>query len=325
MQESIHNYEKLFKAWKKFSTGKHNRSDVLRTGFSIEQFLYSLYYDICNKTYIHDQYEQFIICDPKQRSIHKSTVRDRIVHQYIVSEIEISAEQMFIYDSYACRKNKGVHAGVKRLEYFVRSSTQNNTQQIWYLKCDIKKFFDTIDHEILLQQLEKITHPEIYSLFEIIVNSFRVVENKGLPLGNVTSQMCANVYMNCFDHFIKHTKQMRYYIRYADDFLVLHRDREFLEQLLIEIKLFLKTELKLDIHPHKITLKKVSQGIDFLGYIVFPKYTKIRVSTEKRIQKHMRKSGRLETLNSYRGFIKHGNSHRLQRKLEKLYNQNKID
>jgi hypothetical protein len=174
-----------------------------------------------------------------------------------------------------------------------------------------------------LKQLEKITDPVIFNIIKNIITSFHTEIGKGLPLGNVTSQLFANVYMNSFDHFLKHDKRIKYYIRYADDFIILHHDKLYLEELLLEMKDFLMRELCLEIHPYKITLKKVSQGIDFLGYVIFPHYTTVRRKTEKRVLRHMKFSGRLETLNSYRGFIKHASSYRLQRKLERIYAKNK--
>lgn len=287
--------------------------------FSVETVLIILAKAIVQDTYQHSGYTKFIVCDPKERIIHKATVRDRIMHQYIVSESHTITEKIFIHDSYSCRTGKGVHAGVSRLRHFVRSVTNNDTQIAYYLKCDIRKFFDRIDHDILLKQLEKISDPIIFKIIKNIIDSFHTEIGKGLPLGNVTSQLFANVYMNVFDHFLKHDKKIKYYVRYADDFIILHNDQLFLENLLSEMKIFLGRELQLELHPHKITLKKVSQGIDFLGYVIFPHYMIVRRKTKNRILRHMSLSGKPETLNSYRGFIKHASSYTLQRKLESIY------
>jgi retron-type reverse transcriptase len=316
-------FEKLLIAWNKFSKGKKNRSDVEQIDFEIETILYSIATDIIQNTYQHGEYTKFIVCDPKERIIHKATVRDRIMHQYVALELFEATEKIFIHDSYSCRTGKGVHAGVGRLRHFVQSVTDNDNRIAYYLKCDIRKFFDRIDHAVLLKYLEKMSDPVIFNIIKNVIASFHTEIGKGLPLGNVTSQLFANVYMNTFDHFLKHDKRIKYYIRYADDFIILHHDKLFLENVLLEMKDFLMRELYLEIHPNKVILGKVSQGIDFLGYVVFPKYTKIRPKTERRILKHMKIKGKKETLESYKGFIKHAFSHRLQRKLERIHEKNK--
>ncbi len=323
MNYSITNLEDLYKAWKKFKRGKSKRDDIIQAEFDIEKILYNLDQKLIVQKYQHNQYHKFVVCDPKQRIVHKANVVDRIMHQYIVDELFISSEKRFICDTYACRKWKGVHLAVKRLEYFIRLVTNNNQSNAWYLKCDIKKFFDSIDHSVLLKKIKEISTEQNYWIIKEIVSSFSKTKNKGLPLGNVTSQLFANYYLNDFDHFLKHSCGVKYYIRYADDFIIIHPDRVFLERLLEDIIKFLEYNTKLVIHPNKITIKKVSQGVDFLGYIAFPWYTRIRHKTQKRILKKMKHSNSKEVLASYKGFIKHAKTFKLQRKLERLYELNK--
>lgn len=271
-----------------------------------------------NRAWSPDSYMDFYVRDPKLRHIHKATVRDRVLNQAVFRVLYKIFDKHFIHDSYSCRVGKGTHAGVTRLQKFIRKITRNYTRPAFILKCDVRKFFDSMSHEVLLNTLRiKINDPETCALVEIIVKSFETAMGKGLPLGNITSQLFANVYLNELDQFVKHTLRAKYYIRYCDDFVILETDREKLIEFICQINKFLSQNLHLTLHPQKISLKKVRQGIDFLGYVVLPHHTVLRTKTKRRILKKIKRlkgnysvglvSGAIfdQTINSYLGMLAH--------------------
>ena len=215
-------------SWQEFLYGKSKRKDVNEFSVRFMDNILILHEKLKNKTYRHGSYHAFKINDPKPRDIHKATVRDRIVHHTIYRILYPYFDKKFIYDSYSCRIDKGTHRAMNRFQVFGRKVSRNNTQTAWVLKGDIKKFFATIDHKILKSILEKhIVDNDILWLLGQIIDSFNT-ENKisiGLPLGNVTSQLLINVYMNEFDQFVKRRLKIKYYVRYADDFVVLIETR----------------------------------------------------------------------------------------------------
>ena len=265
----------------------------------------SLHTDLKNKTYLHGPYHAFNISDPKPRNIHKASVRDRLLHHAIYRVLYPYFDKKFIGDSYSCRLNKGTHKALDRFRYFSRKVSRNNTKQCWILKCDIKKFFASIDHSILVQILEKYIQDEnVNWLLSKIITSF----DKGLPLGNLTSQLLVNIYMNEFDQFVKHELRVKYYIRYADDFVLLSSGKTTLcKSDLHRIRNFLENKLKLSLHPDKVFIKTLSSGVDFLGWVHFPTHRVLRTVTKRRMIKNFKE----ETRASYLGLLKWGNTYKL--------------
>ncbi|MBI5140435.1 MAG: group II intron reverse transcriptase domain-containing protein [Candidatus Vogelbacteria bacterium] len=184
----------------------------------------------------------------------------------------------------------------------------------WVLKCDIRKFFANIDHNILKKILEKyIVDENLLWLLGDIIESFRSRPMVGLPLGNLTSQLLINIYMNEFDQFMKHGLKAEYYMRYSDDFIILSEDRDWLLGALVKIKDFLDIKLKLELHPDKVSIKTLSSGVDFLGWVNFPEHRVLRTSTKKRMFNNIRlKNGKIEIVKSYLGLLSHGNTSKLQ-------------
>ena len=296
----------LLSAWREFRRGKNKKLDIQKFEFNLEKNILNLHFSLRRKTYTNEPYVPFYVYDPKRRHIHKAQVQDRVVHQAIFRQLYGVYDQSFIYDSYACRFNKGTHAGVMQLESFLRKETKNYTHNVWILKCDIAKFFDSINHRILEDILfTKIKCSETQWLIKNIIRSFEKEKGKGLPLGNVTSQLFANVYMNVFDQFMKHKIKAKHYIRYCDDFIIISDGREFLESIIPKIVLFLEIQLALKLHPKKVEIRKVSQGVDFLGYIVLPHYIVLRNSTKKRILRKTKTNLSKESRNSYLGVLSH--------------------
>jgi RNA-directed DNA polymerase len=269
-----------------------------------------LHDDLKNKVYIHGLYEHFKISDPKPRDIHKAPVRDRLLHHAIYRILYPYFDKKFVHDSYSCRNFKGTHRAMNRFNYFVGKVSKNHIKTCWVLKCDIKKFFASINQEILISILEKyIAKKDIIWLLKEIINSFP----KGLPLGNLTSQLLVNIYMNEFDQFVKHKFKVKYYIRYADDFVLLSRNRDCLKDLIPQIQNFLKKELKLQLHPKKVSIKTFASGVDFLGWIHFPTHRIIRTTTKRRMFKKLKQNNyKQESLQSYLGLLNHGNTHNLK-------------
>ncbi len=314
--ESVASPETLFIAWDEFMRGKRNKEDVLSFERDLEENIFALSQELRGGTYRHGIYKSFFITDPKQRHIHKALVRDRIVHHALFKVLNPIFEPSFIFDSYSCRTGKGTHKAVNRLRIMLRRASRNNMKTCWVLKCDIKKFFFSVDHPILLSLIRKKTSDEkLFSLVQNIVESFP----DGLPIGNLTSQLFANIYMNELDQFIKHQLHVRHYIRYTDDFILIDLDKDILVSYLEKITAFLRKKLNLELHPKKILFRKYTQGIDFLGYVEFPKYRLLRTKTKKRMIRNAMRGLSEQSLASYLGVLEHANAKTLSKELKNIY------
>ncbi len=349
MKQFIHTYndiitiEKLLKAWREFLHDKKNKNDVILFQAKLMDNMFDLHDNLKNKTYKHGGYKAFNISDPKPRQIHKATVRDRLLHHLIYQELYNYFDSKFIYDSYSCRVNKGTRKAIYRFENFIRKVGKNNTRTCWILKCDIKKFFADINHDILKDILRKhIQDKNIIWLLNEIIDSFNSpnsiyamaemekhqysnsaiarYEYRGLPLGNLTSQLLVNIYMNEFDQFAKHKLKVKYYIRYADDFVILSENKEYLQNTLKQMKNFLENSLKLNIHPDKVFIKTIASGVDFLGWVHFPEHRVLRTVTKKRMFRNIKENSRPETVASYLGMLKHGNTFKLKQEIRVIEN-----
>ncbi len=277
---------------------------------NLEENLFNLQRDLLGGTYKHDSYTPFIVRDPKERQIHKATARDRIVHQAIFNIIEPIFERRFVYDSFSCRKNKGTHAASYRLRKFLVKASRNDTRTVYGLKCDIKKFFDSIDHEVLLAFLEKlIVDDRAVALLLRIISSFEKKPGKGLPLGNLTSQLFANIYLHEFDFFVKHELRIKWYLRYCDDFIIASESRKYTLALLEIMREFLRDRLRLEIHPNKTSISTWRRGIDFVGYVHFPRHNVLRIKTRNRMIERVNEAN----LTSYLGLCKHADTFELRR------------
>ncbi len=309
--------ENLLLAWKEFKKGKKSRIDVQIFERNLMSNILSLHHDLLTKTYKHGAYFAFNISDPKPRNIHKASVRDRLLHHAIYHALYPFFSKTFITDSYSCRVGKGTHRALRRFERFARKVSKNHTKTCWVLKCDIRKFFASIDQKILLDILKGyVRDKDIVWLLATIIESFHSIEvGKGLPLGNLTSQLFVNIYMNEFDQFVKHRVKAKYYIRYADDFVILLADRNKLEVLLQKVEDFLKQRLKLSLHPNKVSIETFTSGIDFLGWVHFPKHRVLRTVTKRKM------FGRVSEKNvtSYLGLLSHGNAYELSENLKKAF------
>jgi retron-type reverse transcriptase len=329
--------ENLFSAWDKFKNNKQKKRDVQRFEWQLEENIFQLHRDLKSRSYKHGAYTSFYIRDPKQRHIHKAIVRDRILHHAVFSVLNPIFEPTFISNSFSCRIGKGTHNGIDILDKTLRQISSNGFKPCFALKCDIKKFFETVDHSILSSIIRKrIKDADTMWLLEEIIESFTsqystLFERKGLPIGNLTSQLFANIYLNEFDQFIKHKLKVKHYIRYTDDFVIVAENKLYLENLIPPIRSFLSDKLALELHPKKITIRKFHQGIDFLGYIVLPHHRLLRTKTRQRIFRKLKKrideykmgvisEQTLEqSLQSYLGVFSHADTYELSNELKNQF------
>ena len=310
--------ENLLEAWKEFIRRKRNKSDVQEFFLKLMDNLFILHEDLNSGKYKHGGYHAFNISDPKPRNIHKASIRDRLLHHAIYRILYPFFDKTFISDSYSCRVKKGTHKAINRFREFAYKVSKNNTRTCRILKCDIKKFFASIDRQVLLGILNSyISDKQIIWLLEEIIESFSVKPGVGLPLGNLTSQLFVNIYMNEFDQFVKHKLKAKYYIRYADDFMILSQDKKWLLNIIPKIKDFLWGELYLQLHPDKISIRTIASGVDFLGWVNFSDHQVLRNTTKRRMIKKLLLSQPNETLQSYLGLLTHGNTRKLREKILK--------
>lgn len=303
--------------------GKRRKKDVIKFQAELGTNITSLYMDLKNKTYTHGPYSAFNISDPKPRNIHKAAVRDRVIHHLIYKELYRYFHERFIFDSYSCRKNKGTHRALDRFRDFAYKVSKNHTRTCYVLKGDIKKFFASVDHTLLMDILERhIADPDIRNLIKNIISSFHTTNLEvGLPLGNLTSQLLVNIYMHEFDMYLKQELKVKYYLRYADDFAILSESKEYLENILPKLHIFLNKKLRLTLHEHKVYIKTYGSGVDFLGWIHFPYHRQIRTTTKRKVVRMMKGYPKRETISSYRGLLGHGNTYQLQRRLKIVDNE----
>ncbi len=331
--EKIISPENLFLAWDNFKNGKQKKNDVQEFEWELEQNIFQLHRELRRRTYRHHNYSSFYISDPKQRHIHKAEVRDRILHHAIFTVVNPIFEETFIANSFSCRIGKGTHKGIVALEKTIRKESKNYSKRCYILKCDISKFFGTVDHEILTSILRKrIKDENARWLLGEVIDSFSsnqsdIFKPKGLPIGNLTSQLFANVYLNELDQFIKNELKIKHYARYTDDFVIVSDSEIQLQEILQPISVFLKEKLALDLHPKKVVIKKYSQGIDFLGYISFPHRRLVRTKTKRRIFKKLKKRvaeykaeaidrhSLNQSIQSYLGVLSHANAYKFSQKI----------
>ncbi|HQG51845.1 MAG TPA: reverse transcriptase domain-containing protein [Syntrophorhabdaceae bacterium] len=292
LYQKICDFENLDLAFYKVSLGRRYYGDILQFKDVLEENLIRLQRELINKTYTPSPYRTFTLYEPKKRTIYVSPVKDRIVHHAIMNIVEPIWDKLFIYDSYACRKDKGTHAGVSRTVEFLRRA-QQTWGKVYCLKCDITKFFPSINHHRMLQVIsQKIKCKDTLWLFEQIIfnNTFdrNDPESKNMPIGNLISQWGANLYLNVLDQYIKHCLKTKYYIRYMDDFLILDGDRKELHRLKREISLFLNNHLKLGLNT-KSDIYPVDRGIDFLGYRIWHNNILLRKSSLIRATRRFKK------------------------------------
>ena len=302
----------VFEAWRKFRRGKTGKKDVMDFELHLEDNLFGLYDDLRNFDYKHSSYKHFQVFDNKKRDIYKAEVRDRVVHQIIYDYLSSLYEPEFISDSYSSRIGKGQYKALNTFRYFVKLGGCNY-RSCFVLKCDVRKYFDSIDQNILLNLVkEKIICEKTFAIIKEIISSYVFSGfGKGIPLGNITSQIFANIYLSNLDNYVKKELKCRFYVRYNDDFVIVSESKKKLEEIRSKMIIFGREKLSLDIPLSKTCIRKIDWGIDFLGFTVLPKAVLLRNKTKNKMYANVN----WQNIHSYFGILKHCNSHNLKRKI----------
>ena len=332
LYSQVCDFKNLHLAYLKARRNKRYRNEVLDFSANLEENLIGIQKSLLEKSYRTGRYREFKIYEPKLRTIKALPFRDRVVHHALCNIIEPIFDRTFIYDSYACRTGKGTHKAADRVTYFLRKLTD---AKVYCLKCDVKNYFGSINHKILINLIEKkIADKDVLWLIrEIIYADVRQLDflDAGIPIGNLTSQLFANLYLSELDYFVKHSLKCKYYIRYMDDFVILHKDKRYLNDILQKIKKFLNAKLELELN-NRTSLFPVSQGIDFVGYRIWRNYRLLRKTSVKRMKKKLKLFQRLWkgdsisleeircSLNSWLGHTSHANTYNLRKKLLRSFN-----
>lgn len=322
----------LFSAWWEFCRGKRSKIKVAEFELRLEENIFDLRRRLEEGKWCPDPYHVFFEHDPKLREIHEASVRDRVLYQAVYRVLYQIFDPSFIFHSYSSRRIKGTHLGVKNLSKFARKVSRNGICVGYALKCDIRKFFDSIDHQILLKLIRsKIYDKKFMSLIEKIIFSFEKSSGKGLPLGNVTSQVFANIYLDELDQFVKRELKAKYYLRYCDDFVILEPSKEGLENYLERIRDFCQKILLLELHPNKVKIVKLNAGTDFLGYVSLPNHVVLRTKTKNRMLGKLIKlknafdTGKvdqekvMQVVQSYLGMLKHCSGEKIRGQIERIF------
>ena len=323
--EAMADYANVQKAYNKARKCKRYRKDVLIFTKDKEENLETVRNDILGLSYEPSEYRYFKVYEPKERQIMALPFYDRVVQHAINNVLEPIFYQRFIFHSYACRKTKGMHAASDKLQAWLYEWQKFHPDQPLYaIKADIHHYFQSINHEILKAEIRKVIKDAgaLVLIDRIIDHNGQMPDGVGIPVGNLTSQLFANIYLNKLDQYIKHTLGAKDYMRYMDDFIILSPDKEQLRHWLADIERFLRDELKLELNP-KTTILSAKNGIDFVGYKHRATHRKVRPDSVKRIKKTIKKyeSGKItkeqlqKSIASWTGHAGHADSYNLQKKI----------
>ncbi len=282
LYHNISSYDNLCVAYYKAVRGKQNRSEVVRFRNEFEANIQILRKQLIEKRLDIGEYRFFTVRDPKPRDICAASFKERVLHHAIMNVCGDVLDSYAIYDSYACRKGKGVPMALARAQKFARQYT-------WYLKLDVRKYFDSIDHEIVLELLKRhFKDRDLLALFAKLLDTYHTDKGKGLPIGNLISQHLANFYLGCFDHWVKEVRMIKGYVRYMDDSILFGVSKSDLKAEYFQVMGFLEDELKLKLKDN-FQLNKCRYGIPFLGYRVFPEKILLSPRSRRRFSQKFRK------------------------------------
>ncbi|WP_340112639.1 reverse transcriptase domain-containing protein [Maribellus mangrovi] len=308
LYEQIYSIENLQLADQIARKGKAKQPGVIWHDKSREANIQKLHEMLRDKTYQTSEYTTFTVYEPKERLIFRLPFfPDRITHHAVMNILEPVFVSTFTADTYSCIKGRGIHACANAVKRALRDV--EGTQ--FCLKLDIKKFYPSIDHEILKQLLrKKIKDNDLLWLLDEIIDS-----TDGLPIGNYLSQYFANFYLTYFDHWMKEVKRVNYYFRYADDLVILSDSKPYLHQLLADIRDYLSGNLKLEVKQNHQVFPVSSRGIDFVGYVFYHTHTRLRKSIKKNFARMLKQRKNEKSIASYNGWAAHCNSKNLLKKL----------
>jgi retron-type reverse transcriptase len=341
LYQQICDFENLYLAYLNARRGKRYRDEVLRFTERLEENLIEIQNELIWKTYRVGRYREFYVYESKKRLIMALPFKDRVVQWAIYRVLNPLLERRYILDSYACRVGFGAHRSVDRLQYWLRQLDRQHSK-VYALKLDISKYFYRVDHAVLMSILRHmIADRDFLWLLETIIRCDHTkfglllddydfhgdrIGEVGMPIGNLTSQMFANLYLHELDQFVKHTLRVHHYLRYMDDTAILHWDKSYLWQVKQEIEAFLSQRLHLALN-NKTAIRTIDQGIEWVGYRVWPTHRKLRKSTAKKMKSRLKYLQQLyamgeigfhevnASVQSYLGLLKHCNSYKLRQKL----------
>lgn len=318
-------YANLTKAHKLSKCGKSSRENIIKFELKREEYLLWLYNSLKNQTYRHGRYKTFYVSEPKLRKIEASRYMDRIVHRWYVDSFLLpNFVPQFIPTSYACIREKGMHLSALDVQKAMRNA-KKEWGEYYILKMDVAKYFQNIDKEILLKLVaKKIKDKKIMWLTKEIVYSTQ--QPVGIPIGNYSSQIFANIYLNEIDQYIKNNLKIKYYFRYMDDSIILYKDKKELKIILQKIQDFLRDNLHLQLNS-KTNIFKSKQGVNFCGYQINEYRMKIRRKGKIRLKRKIKKlkqqikAGEINSAEAKRricghmGYLKYANAYTLKNKI----------
>jgi hypothetical protein len=330
--DNMHNFQNLYNAHKAARCGKRGKTEVIRFEMNLAGNLCALQSDLEDKSYRPRRYKHFMIYEPKARSIFAPDYADRVVQHCLCDNVIMpKLEPRLIYDNAACRVGKGTHFSLDRLTGFMREHYRKHGTQGYFLKCDIRKYFENIDHEALKRKLYGLFDEDIYKLLCLIIDSYEAKPRKGLPLGNQTSQWFALYYLDGMDRLIKEKLGIKYYVRYMDDFILLHHDKEYLRYCLDKIRQLFDDELKLELND-KTQIFPIKNGVNYLGWHLYLTETgkvirKLLTTNKRRFKRRMKllskeySEGLIDfdavkrSIMSAHGHLIHGHTYKLRTKV----------
>ena len=329
--DKIYDFQNLYKAHKAARIGKRDVKEVIDFELNLGGNLAKISDSLRDKTYRMSGYYSFYVHDPKERIIHALHYVDRVVQHCICDEVLAPAiEKKLIFDNAACRIGKGTHFALGRVNGFLREHHNKYGSEGYFLKCDIRKFFDSIDHNILKQKLARMFHDnDVLMLLYQIIDSFEVTPGKGLPMGNQTSQWFAIYYLDGFDRLIKEKLRIKHYSRYMDDCVLIHPDKAYLKECRAKMAAYLRDELELEFNA-KTQIFPLKNGVDYLGWHICltdsgKVIRKVKQQIKKRYKRRLKSFEYAyacdsvdlkkisETLNSYRAHLAYGHTYKLQK------------
>lgn len=288
--------------------GKKNQYGIRLHDENRDSNILALHVSLLNRTYRTSPYTTFFVYEPKERVVFRLPYYpDRITHHAIMNVLEDIFVRSFTADTYSCIKGRGIHLAIWNL----RKALSDQVGTVYCLKLDIKKFYPSVDHDILKSLLRrKFKDPDLLWLLDEIIDSA-----PGLPIGNYLSQYFANFYLTYFDHWLKEVKKVKYYFRYADDLVILSCDKQYLHSLLSDIKSYLSDHLKLQVKGNRQVFPVAARGIDFLGYVIYHSHTLLRKSIKQNMARRFKKNPNQQCIASYMGWVKYCNGKHLLKKI----------
>ena len=331
--EKIYSFQNLYKAHTIARRGKRNTREVIEFEMNLSENLTELSESLKAGTYRMSGYYSFMVHDPKDRVIHALHYRDRVVQHCVCDEVLApTLDRKLIYDNAACRIGKGTHFALGRVSGFLHDYYNRYGADGYFLKCDIRKFFDNIDHNALKNKLRRaFDDEELFSLLCMIIYSYEVAPGKGIPLGNQTSQWFAIYYLDGFDRLIKEKLRIKYYSRYMDDCVLIHHDKDYLKQCLAEMQDYIENDLHLSLNE-KTKIFPIKNGVDYLGWHFYMTESgkvirKVKQSTKLKYKRRLRyfeeeyAKGKVgldeikQVLSSYQAHLSFGHTYKLREKV----------